>query len=133
MTRRQLSQIYYLKKELQMWERELNELIQSSQVKAQSIDGIPFQNTGEVSDKVAQTAIKIIEHTEMVEALRFNIAERVREIDEYIMTLDDPLLKQIIQYRCCKLMSWDKVATMVGGNNTADSCRKYFNRKIEKD
>lgn len=133
MTRKELSQVYYLKKELNMWEQELNNLIASSQIKAQSLDGMPFQNTGDVSDVVANIAIKIIEQTEVVDAARYNVERKIAEIDKYIASLDDSFLKQIINYRCCKCMSWDNVARMIGSGTSAESCRKYFDRKIPKN
>jgi len=115
-----------------MWERELNELIQASQVKSQVITDMPF-TPGGVSDNVAETAVQIIAHTEMVEAMRLKIQRQINEVDKYISSLDDSFLKQIIQYRCCKLMTWDRVAAMIGAGTSADSCRMYYNRKIPKE
>lgn len=113
-----------------MWERELNKLIYASQIKSQNIDGMPFQHTNETSDKVADTAIDIVGKTEVVKKIKADIEKHKEEVYRYIATVDDSILRQIIKYRCIDLMSWAKVARMIGGGNTADGLRMMFNRSI---
>lgn len=132
MDRHKLSQYYYLSKELGMWEKEYKELKEMSYCKGQQITGMPFQNTNLTSDKVADVAMKLITTTETINAYRVNLAVLRAEIDNYIITLDDMLLRQIILYRCIELKTWEQVAVSIGGGNTADSCRMYFNRKFPK-
>ena len=130
MTRKELSQIYYLNRELQMWERELNEIIQASQITGQNIDGMPFQQTNATSDKVSETAIRIVNKMEAVKAMKDTIEKHKEEVYRYIATLDDSILRQIVKYRCIDLMSWTKVARMIGGGNTADGLRMMYTRAI---
>lgn len=132
MTRKELSQVYYLKRECSMWERKLEELMAMTEVKGQEITGMPFNNGGGVSDPVADRVARIVEMQEMIEIFRLNIEAKVWEIERYIMTLDDSLLRQIIEYRCCQLKTWDGVAAAIGYGTTSDSCRMYFNRKFPK-
>lgn len=133
MTRKELSEIYYLDKELKRCERMLSNLIESSQIKAQTIDGMPIQHCNGTSDKVSETAIKVIAHADMVIEYKNKIKDKKMEIDKWIMSLDDFYLKQIVYYRCIELMDWEKVADMLGGGNTAAGCRMYFNRHIKKE
>lgn len=114
-----------------MRERQLAELIQSSQVKSPQITGMPFQNTGECSDKVADMAVRIIEYTEQVNAYKMALEIRKQSIDRWVMGLDDSYLRQIVHYRCYELMSWTKIAQML--NSTPDSIRMYYNRSIPKE
>lgn len=130
MTRKELSRIYYLNRELQMWERELNEMIQDSQIKGQYMDGMPFQKTNVTSDKVSETAIKIVNKAEVIKLTKAEIEKQIEEVYRYIATLDDSILRQIVKYRCIDLMSWTKVARMIGGGNTADGLRMMYTRAI---
>lgn len=130
MTRKELSQVYYLNKELQQREKQLAELIQASQLKSPQVTGMPFQNTGETSDKVADYAIKLVTYTEQVNAYKQALEIRKMAIDNWVMKLEDSYLRQIIHYRCYDLMSWRRIATIM--NTTEDCIRMYFNRHIPK-
>ena len=50
------------------------------------------------------------------------------EIMDWIKSIDDSLIRQIIYYRCIKVMSWIAVADKIGGGNTADSVRMSYDR-----
>lgn len=130
MTRKELSQVYFLDKELKQRERQLQELIESSQVKSPQITGMPFQNTGETSDRVSETAIKIVEYTNAVQTYKQALEIRKQAIDRWVMSLDDSYLRQIIHYRCYELMSWSKIAMLL--NTTEGSIKMYYNRSIPK-
>ena len=67
------------------------------------------------------------------------IAEQQRKIDaeekrmmQYILTIEDSLLRQIVHYRCVCLLPWNVIAMEIGGGNTADSVRMQFKRFMEK-
>lgn len=130
MTRKKLSQVYFLDKEIKMRERQLAELVQRSQVKSPQITGMPFQNTGEVSDKVMETAIKIITFQEQLEAYKDALQIEKESIERWAMSLDDSYLRQIVHYRCYELMSWTKIAVLL--NTTEGSVKMYYNRSIPK-
>lgn len=54
------------------------------------------------------------------------------EIESYISTVDDSIVRLIITYRVLDNMSWCEVASKVGGNNTEDSVRKMYERYVKK-
>lgn len=132
MTRKELSQIYYLTQDLERCEKNLAELRVSIQPKSQKITGIPFANTGSKSDPTADTAERIMQCIESIEGYRQAIIIRKATVFEWVNKLEDMFLKQIVQYRCIELLSWDEVAMRIGAGTTADSCRMYFNRNIPK-
>lgn len=132
MTRKDLSQVYYLNKELKMWEQKLASLREASLTKSKQITGMPFANTGEVSDTTFEHVSRIMEMQADIDIFRLNIERKIDEIEKYIITLDDSLLRQIIEYRCCQLKTWDQTAAMIGYGTTPESIRKYFNRKFPK-
>ncbi len=125
MTKAELEQIYYLNRELKLWETELE------RVRCKSLVGSPLPGNSHgsgVSDKVADRAERIIELENRIIAKRDEIQRLRDEAVEYIYSIPDSLTRQIIYYRCVSLMSWRKVAYEVGGYNTAESVRQIYSR-----
>ena len=125
MTKSDLEQIYYLNRELKMWETELE------RVRCKSLVGSPLPGNSHgsgVSDKVADRAERIIELEIRIIAKRDEIQRLRDEAVEYIYSIPDSLTRQIIYYRCVSLMSWRRVAYEVGGYNTAESVRQIYSR-----
>ena len=125
MTKSELEQIYYLNRELKMWETELE------RVRCKSLVGSPLPSNSHgsgVSDKVADRAERIIELENRIIAKRDEIQRLRDEAVEYIYSIPDSLTRQIIYYRCVSLMSWRRVAYEVGGYNTAESVRQIYSR-----
>ena len=125
MTKAELEQIYYLNRELKMWETELE------RVRCKSLVGSPLPSNSHgsgVSDKVADRAERIIELENRIIAKRDEIQRLRDEAVAYIESIQDSLTRQIIYYRCVSLMSWRRVAYEVGGNNTEESVRQVYSR-----
>ena len=125
MTKSDLEQIYYLNRELKLWETELE------RVRCKSLVGSPLPSNSHgsgVSDKVADRAERIIELENRIIAKRDEIQRLRDEAVEYIYSIPDSLTRQIIYYRCVSLMSWRRVAYEVGGYNTAESVRQIYSR-----
>ena len=125
MTKAELEQIYYLNRELKLWETELE------RVRCKSLVGSPLPSNSHgsgVSDKVADRAERIIELENRIIAKRDEIQHLRDEAVEYIYSIPDSLTRQIIYYRCVSLMSWRRVAYEVGGYNTAESVRQIYSR-----
>ena len=80
MTRKQLSQIYYLEKEQEMWKEKLRELEAASLIKGQEITGMPFANTGETSDKVSELIIRKQTIAAIIEEIQERIDRQKEEI-----------------------------------------------------
>ena len=129
MTKSDLEQIYYLNRELKMWETELE------RVRCKSLVGSPLPSNSRVSgvsDKVADRAERIIELENRIIAKRDEIQRLRDEAVEYIYSIPDSLTRQIIYYRCVSLMSWRRVAYEVGGNNTEENVKKIYYRFFGK-
>ena len=81
---------------------------------------------GNNATRIAYLEQKIKDKKSELEILRISITE-------YIMSIDDSLIRQIIKLRCIDLKTWTKIAIAVGGYNTADSVRMIYNRYIDKN
>ncbi len=125
MTRSDLEQIYYLNRELNMWERELERL------RCRSLVGSPVPGAvrgSGVADKVGDTAERIITLEEKIAAKRMELQAMHNAALEFICAIPDSLTRQIVYSRCVELMSWRKVAVEVGGDNTEESVKKIYYR-----
>ena len=125
-TREELNQIYYINREIEMWQRKLEDITSLQSPKS---NGLP-KGAG-ISDPTAAKAIKAAPITDKINQLLEELQVKRKEIYEYIATVDDSLMRQIIMYRCLSLCTWKEVATYVGGGNTADSVRMMFMRFTE--
>lgn len=131
MTKKQLHQIYYLKREISMWEKELKEADSKSYINGQEISDMP-RGSG-TSDKVANRAVDIAEYElEIKKAINRCIKEKII-VMKYINGIDDSMMRMIMFLRHVSLLPWNVVADEVGGDNTEDSVRMAHDRFIENN
>lgn len=130
MTKEELSQIYYLNKEIRMWQKELERLECQSLLKGQQLTGMPgISGNG---DGTGELAVKKADIRCIIEGRLKEIQLQREKIIEYINSIDDSFMRQIIFYRNVSCMSWRQVAAEIGGNNTEDGIRMLYNRFVKK-
>lgn len=129
MTRKELQQIFYINKEIQMWQNELAKLRAKQLVGSPKITDMPKGGliVG-LDDYVADVAD--LEAT--IKGLLAKLQIKRKEIMEYIFNLDDEFIRQIVYLRNVCLMSWNEVANSIGGGNTENSVRMAYNRYFQK-
>ena len=130
MTLKELSQLYYLNREIEMELRRLRELEARALPGAQVITGMPHGSG--VADIVGRYAAEIADLRGIIEAKHQQCLYERSRLERYIADIDDSLLRQIFTYRFVNGLPWLQVAACIGGNNTADSVRVACNRYIEK-
>ena len=128
MTKKEVNEIYYLIREVEMWKRKLEELREGG-MQSPKLDGLP--RSRKISDSTGDKATSEADIEMIIEGILKRVQQKEKEIYEYIDTLNDSLVRQIIMHRCVSLCSWQEVAACVGGNNTADSVRMTFNRHFD--
>ena len=131
MTRKDLERVYYLKKELKIWERRYNELIADVTQDTPSADGMPFANTNNVTRPTERKAVEIADHVERIRKHKQKIAAAIREAEAFILTIEDPFTRQIVKLRCVDCMSWNEVAYVCGPGTTAECVRQFYHRFIQ--
>ncbi len=129
MTLKELSQLYYLNREIEMDKKRLQELEMLAVTVTPNITGMP-RGSG-VSDKVGRYAAEIADLKGIIEAKHKQCLYERNRIERYIASIDDSLLRQIFTYRFVNGLPWRQVAACIGGNNTADGVRMMCNRYIE--
>ena len=131
MTLKELSQLYYLNREIEMDERRLRELELKATPGAQSFTGMPHASG--VADKVGQYAAEIADLRGIIEAKHRQCFYERSRLERYISGIGDSLLRQIFTYRFINGLPWKQVAACVGGGNTGDGCRKAVRRFLDQN
>lgn len=130
MTIKELSQLYYLNKEILQQRKRLAELEALSTNTTPQISGMP--HTPGVSDKVAQCAAEI---ADLKALLSLNIQkywyERNR-LERYIAGIEDSLTRQVFTLRFVDGLTWVQVAHRIGGN-TEGSVKMICYRYLENN
>jgi hypothetical protein len=130
MTTKELSQLYYLDREIEKQERQLLELETEAFNAVARMSDMP--RGGGVSDKVGNLAIQIAEARALI---NLNLQKRWYErnrLTRYIDSVDDSLMRQILKHRFIDGMKWWDVAYAVGGNHTAESVRQMCHRFLRE-
>jgi len=131
MTLKELSQLYYLNREIEMDKKRLLELETKAVSCSAQLTGMPHNPS--VSDRVGRYAAEIVDLKGIIEAkLQQCIYERNR-LERYISSIDDSLIRQIFTYRFINGLPWAQVAACIGGRNTAETVRQAARRYIKSD
>lgn len=128
MTTKELSQLYYLNREIETEKKRILSLREAATATSAKISGLPHM--GSVMDKTAIAAEiadiqQIIEHKQQLAIIEYN------RLTRYIAQVEDSLTRQILRLRYIDGLSWTQVALRVGGSNTADSVRKAAERFVQ--
>lgn len=125
MTKKELSRLYCLNREIEQEQQRLAQLKEAATNTAVKISGLP--SIGCMSDKTA-IAAEIADSQAIIEAkLQLAIVE-YRRINQYIAAIEDSYIRQIIALRFVDGLTWFQVAQHIGGGNTSDSVRMALNR-----
>ena len=131
MTLKELSQLYYLNKEIERDKRRLRELKATQMKITASYSDMPTGSKS-IHDTMAE---KVADIVDLEEILRLNIQKRYYEekrIMHFIASIDDCLLRLVFKLRFVDCKKWWEVANELGGNNTAltvrNCCYRYLDR-----
>lgn len=131
MTLKELSQLYYLNREIEMDRQRLQELELKALPGAQVITGMP--RASGVTDNVGMCAAEIADLRGIIEAKHQQCLYERNRLERYISGIDDSLLRQIFTYRFINGLPWEQVAACVRGGNTKDSVRMMCYRYLSKE
>lgn len=126
MTKKELSQLYYLNREIRQL-KERREFLASQAEKVTSV--ITDMPRGGIRQDIKDELIDLIDLLALKE--KQCLIEQSR-IERYISDIPDSLTRQVFALRFINGMSWRQVAFSVGGGNTEDSVRQLAHRFLKK-
>lgn len=132
MSRKELEQVYYLNNELKLWQKRLAELQADIALSPKVIDGMPYSQTNGVNSPTEEKAIRLAELAKVIEGKISEIQIALMDIEIYISSIEDSIVRQIIIYRCCRLQTWQQVSELLGEGYTAESVRQIYHRFLKK-
>lgn len=111
-TLKELSQLYYCRKEISMLNAEIKRI---------DLSFSDFNN-----------AVEIAELKRLLSERKSMCLGLCQDLERYISTIGDSLTRQILHHRFALGCSWEQVARRVGGANTAESVKKICYRHISR-
>lgn len=130
MTNKELSQLYWLNREIESDKERLAQLEAAAVSTTSRITGLP--HVGGISDKTSL----VTDIDRLREKIQLKIKRSVVVYEyllDYIDSIDDSLVRQIMTYRHINGLSWQHVAMLIGGDNTSDSVRKIHDRYLREN
>lgn len=130
MTLKELSQLYYLNREIENDRRRLEELEgKLTSPSSPNLSGMPRSTA--YGNKIESSVADIMDLKAIIAAKQQQCIYEHSRLMRYITEIDDSLTREIFIFRFVNGLSWRQVAASVGGNNTADSCRMTCKRYLE--
>jgi hypothetical protein len=130
MTLKELSQLYYLQREIAMDTRRLVELRAKAESTTGRISGMP--GGGTAKNKLEQYAIAIVDLEAIITAKQMQCIHERNRLERYIADIPDSLTRQVFYLRFVNGLTWSQVAHSIGGGNTAASVKMICYRYIAK-
>lgn len=133
MTLKELSQLYYLNREIEQDQRRLEELkAQSRSISATEITGMP--KGGHIAGSAIDRYIaEIVDLEAIISAKITQCMHERNRLERYIADIPDSLTRQIFTLRFISGLPWHQVAAHIGGYNTEASVKMICYRHIDKD
>lgn len=128
MTLKELSQLYWLKREIEADKKELENVRRDAYApKSPNLSGMP---SGGGDNRIERDVAKITYLEDLIAAkIKRCETERI-VLEEYIMTIPDSLTRQVFEYRFVNGLPWSQVAANIGGNNTENGVKQLCSRYI---
>ena len=131
MTKKELSQLYWLKKEMAIEKQRLKELRARMYPSAVSMDGnVKSSHDGSQTENLT---VEIVELERIIQK-RIEECEKERlKLESYISGIDDSLVRMVLTLRYVECLPWLRVWSKIGGPTTVDSLRKMCYRYLERE
>lgn len=135
MDKEKLKQIKYIKTEIAAIERQIDNL--EPLVAIDKVNGsdshFPYTARSFTIEGVDTEGCnrKALRLRNRLQKKKDELTDMLTETNNFIESIPDSLIRQIIILRYVECKSWTKVAMDVGNNNTADSVRMMVNRFLK--
>ena len=129
MTKKELSQLYYLKKEIKEQQKRLSELEALATSCTAKITGLP--NGNGVSDKIANYATEIADLKSLLDLNLKKCFYELNRLDRFISSVNDSEMRIILTLRYSQGLSWQQIAQNMGVIGDGSTERKKHSRFLK--
>ncbi len=132
MTVKELSQLYYLNREIEMDKQRLEKLrARISGLTSPNLSGMPRGSGNE--NGIENCIAEIVDLEAIISAKVTQCMHERNRLERYIAGIPDSLTRQIFTLRFINGLSWVQVAFSVGGGNTEGSVKMICYRYIDAE
>ena len=132
MTKKELSQYYWLEKEIKDDEERLRTLReQATAPHAQRLTGMPHGGNGD-HDKIGKATAEIVDLQAIIAAKQIQCIHEKQRIERFIVEIPDSMTRMMFAHRCIDGMSWQEVADSMGYRMTGENARQIFYRYLKQ-
>lgn len=133
MTLKELSQLYYLTREIEADQRRLEELERLAGAPSSSnLSGMPRAPHG-ADSKIERMAAEIVDLQAIIAARQIQCIHERARLERWINEINDSFTRQIFQYRFVERLTWVQVALRIGGGNTPGCVKMICYRYLKAD
>jgi hypothetical protein len=131
MTLKELSQLYYLNREIERDQERLEQLrARVSAPGSPNYDGMPKSPSFE--NRLERYIAEMVDLEAIIQAKITQYLHERNRLERYIAEIPDSLTRQIFQLRFINGLTWVQIAFSVGGGNTEGSVKMICYRYIKK-
>ena len=126
MIKKELSQLYYLNREIEQLQARLTELESLATSCTANITGMPRANG--ISDKIGKYAAEIADLKSLLDLNLKKCFYELNRLNRYIQSVDDSEMRMILSLRYVNGLCWEQVAASISVYASGDSVRKAHDR-----
>jgi len=128
--KRELSQLYHLRREIAQISQEIEELEARAEGGSPTLSGMPH---GESTDRISRYGSQSADLITLKEIKLQECWVEMVKLTRFIDAIPDSQMRQIMRLRYGNGLSWRQVANRIGGGNTEEGVRKKHDRFFEKN
>lgn len=130
MTVNELSQLYYLNREIERDQNKLEKLRGRMYPGSPNMDGMPH-GSGYDNSKVEQLVAEMVDLEAIIAAKQIQCIHERQRLERYISDIPDSLTRAIFEFRFANGLPWEQVAASIGGGNTTEGVKKRCYRYLD--
>lgn len=132
MTLKELSQLYWLNREIEADQKRLDELSRlACSPSTPSLSGMPHAPHSNDS-KTERLVAEIVDLQAVIAAKQIQCIHERARLERWIGDIPDSQTRQVFTYRFINGLPWQQVAFTIGGGNTEDSVKKRCYRYMKE-
>jgi hypothetical protein len=131
MTKKELSQLYYLNREIEEQQRRLKELESSATSCTQTITGMP--HIAGISDKVGKYAAEIADLKGLLDLNLKKCFYELHRLNRYIESIGDSEMRMVLSLRYVNGLSWEQVAASISVYASENSVKQAAHRYLKNN
>ncbi len=131
MTLKELSQLYYLNREIERDAKRLEDL-QAKAVTSGSANYNGMPKSPVFENRLERYITEIVDLEAIIQSKITQCLHERNRLERYIAEIPDSLTRQIFQLRFINGLTWVQIAFSVGGGNTEASVKMICYRYIKK-